>query len=128
MIVSVAEEMNASRRPTMEDCHVFRPAQSWNCGHQDLTYLGVYDGHGGRDIVEFLEQNLCSNIAQELCRNDYNITNDNNDSHDGDQKEANSTILERMECGFLLTDIQSYQAGIHTSGATAVVCLIKVSI
>ena len=125
MIISAAEEMNPTRRPTMEDCHVIHPAKSWNCGDNDMTYLGVYDGHGGREIVDFLEAHLSSNIAQEL-RHDVSPTKEGD--YCSREKDRSASILERIECGFLLTDIQSYQAGLMTSGATATVCLIKVCI
>ncbi len=47
MLVSTAEEMNPSRRSTMEDCHVTLAPGSWNCPDPDMGYVGVYDGHGG---------------------------------------------------------------------------------
>jgi protein phosphatase/protein phosphatase PTC1 len=43
--ISIAEEMNPSRRNTMEDVHVVHIPGTWKC--PNMTYLGVYDGHGG---------------------------------------------------------------------------------
>jgi len=133
MIISAAEEMNPSRRSTMEDCHVIHESNTWNCGYENMTYLGVYDGHGGRDIAEFLEDNLSSNIANELrYGNKMGDDGDNvvmeEEEYDSNDDYKNATILQRMECAFLLTDIQSFKAGIRTSGATAAVCLVQVGI
>ena len=54
------EEMNPSRRSTMEDCHRVIPALG---GDPRISYFGVYDGHGGRQIVEFLETTLGTRIT-----------------------------------------------------------------
>ena len=35
-----------------------------------MSYLGVYDGHGGRQIVDYLEHALENTIAQELLQGD----------------------------------------------------------
>ena len=49
------EEMNPRRRCTMEDCYRVVPALGED---PTISYFGVYDGHGGRQIVEFLEPTL----------------------------------------------------------------------
>lgn len=46
-LVSVCEEMNPRRRNTMEDVHRVVPVLG---GREDLSYLAVYDGHGGTHI------------------------------------------------------------------------------
>eukprot|EP00587_Corethron_hystrix_P010002 CAMPEP_0113322784 /NCGR_PEP_ID=MMETSP0010_2-20120614/15837_1 /TAXON_ID=216773 ORGANISM="Corethron hystrix, Strain 308" /NCGR_SAMPLE_ID=MMETSP0010_2 /ASSEMBLY_ACC=CAM_ASM_000155 /LENGTH=228 /DNA_ID=CAMNT_0000181401 /DNA_START=331 /DNA_END=1014 /DNA_ORIENTATION=- /assembly_acc=CAM_ASM_000155 len=74
----------------------------------DWSFLGVYDGHGGRDIVDFLDDYLEENVAREL-----KLVDDD------------ASVLQRIERAFLITDIQSRQANILTSGATVVVCLIE---
>ena len=45
MIISHAEEMNPTRRNTMED--VCRAHDFGFDGDKSLAYIGVYDGHGG---------------------------------------------------------------------------------
>ena len=45
MILSHAEEMNPTRRNTMED--VCRVHDLGFDGDENLAYIGVYDGHGG---------------------------------------------------------------------------------
>ena len=73
------EQMNAKKRSTMEDCHRIVPdllesLQNINTQNKkDLSlysYFGVYDGHGGRQIVDFLDENLERNIALELLQPD----------------------------------------------------------
>jgi len=63
----------------------------------------------GRDIVNFLEETLADNVARELAHND------------------DASMETRLERAFLLTDIQSKQMGLLTSGATVAVCLISQS-
>ncbi len=57
------EEMNSRRRNTMEDCHRILPVLG---NLNDFSYFGIYDGHGGRQIVDFLENALENNIINEL--------------------------------------------------------------
>ncbi len=61
----------------------------------------------GRDIVNFLEETLAKNVAQELAFED------------------DATMETRLERAFLLTDIQSKQFGLETSGATVAICLVS---
>lgn len=56
-------EMNPRKRSTMEDVH--RVVEALD-GDIDVSYFGVYDGHGGRKIADFLEFNLEKHIAEEL--------------------------------------------------------------
>lgn len=64
----------------------------------------------GRDTVDFLENALHQNVAEEL-----NIKDD-----------ASTQI--KIERAFLMADAECRMAGIETSGATVVVCLIKVRV
>jgi hypothetical protein len=47
MIISRAEEMNPTRRSTMEDRCVIHMPGEWNAPDPNMTYVGIYDGHGG---------------------------------------------------------------------------------
>ena len=42
--------------------------------------------------------------------------------------DDNTSIHNKLERAFLMTDAESKMAGIQTSGATVAVCLVKVSI
>ena len=106
MQISSAEQMNPQKRNTMEDSHVIQHANNPQWSH-DSTFIGCYDGHGGRDIVEFLEDNLHSIICQEL-------------NHDDD-----APIYERLERSFLMADVQSKLKNIQTSGSTVAICIIE---
>lgn len=59
--------MNPRKRSTMEDCH--RVVEHLE-GDEKYSYFGVYDGHGGRKIVDFLELNLEKNIYKEITLDD----------------------------------------------------------
>jgi protein phosphatase len=55
--------MNSKKRSTMEDIHRIVPS----LGNQpEISYFAVYDGHGGRKIVDFIENTLEENIFNEL--------------------------------------------------------------
>jgi serine/threonine protein phosphatase PrpC len=107
MIVSSAEEMNPSRRATMEDCFVYFDAGEWNCNNPNLVYLGIYDGHGGRETVDYLSTSLHSNIATEF------------------NQSEKTPLHSRIESAFLITDVESHLAGIKSSGATVAVSLVE---
>ncbi len=48
LTISKAEAMNPSRRSSMEDVHVTYSPGEWGCNDEEMTYIGVYDGHGGK--------------------------------------------------------------------------------
>jgi serine/threonine protein phosphatase PrpC len=45
--ISVGEEMNPTRRNTMEDSHVVLGPGTWKSPDPNMTYISVHDGHGG---------------------------------------------------------------------------------
>ena len=47
MLVSIAEEMNPTRRNTQEDAHVVHGPGTWGAPNDHATFIGVMDGHGG---------------------------------------------------------------------------------
>lgn len=101
------EEMNPRRRNTMEDVHRIVHDLMGSSDDSVISYFGVYDGHGGRQIVDFLETALEENVALELRQTD------------------DASVLERLTRAFLITDMQSRRLNITTAGATAVVTLIS---
>lgn len=100
------EEMNPKKRSTMEDCHRIVPVLLQE-DRITYSYFAVYDGHGGRGIVDFLEDRLENNIVIEL------------------QYEDDAPIGERLTRAFLITDMESKQNDLITSGATAVSALLR---
>jgi len=121
-LVSAADEMNPTRRSTMEDVHVVHQPGSWNCNDTALAYMAVYDGHGGREIVNFLEEFLAKNVAEELNHVD---PDEMDDSDEVDSSLLSPAIHKRIEQAFLITDIQSRMNGITSSGSTVCMCLVK---
>ena len=132
----------------MEDVHVFHHPGTWNAPEEHATFIGVYDGHGGRGTVDYLEDNLSKNVANEwrysVNPDDDNNLNDENKCVDGHKRrkladEATKTrssdsndskndeglaIRTALERAFLLTDVQSRMDGIQTSGATVACCIV----
>lgn len=142
MIVSVAEEMNPTRRNTMEDVHVVHAPGSWDAPDCTATFLSVMDGHGGRLMADYLEDHLSRNVADEWRysademerwrrkgamnekkpRHDETMTSTEPSKSEIDiQGDIVRTAFERA---FLLTDIRSRLDGISTSGATVACCVI----
>eukprot|EP01033_Poteriospumella_lacustris_P008555 gene8555-6155_t len=89
----------------MEDVHRVLPVLHEKL--PDYSYLGVYDGHGGRQIVDYLETGLETVVAEELLFDD------------------DASPLERITRAFLRTDMNTKVLNITTSGATAVVALLS---
>lgn len=90
----------------MEDAHVTVDKYLENSRQ---GYFAVYDGHGGRGVVEFIEKTLHLNLAEELI----------------EAKTSLRTVEECMKSAFLLTDIQTKEANLVMSGSTAVACFIQ---
>eukprot|EP00536_Pseudo-nitzschia_multiseries_P004759 jgi/Psemu1/188908/e_gw1.82.83.1 len=109
-LVSTCEEMNPSRRSSFEDCSIYAPSGTWNCPDENMAMLAVADGHGGRDIVEFLEDALLYHVSEELQLEDHRHTMADNDS-----------IPARLERAFLIADIHSKTMGLTSSGATVAI-------
>mmetsp|Transcript_96 Transcript_96/g.143 ORF Transcript_96/g.143 Transcript_96/m.143 type:complete len:252 (+) Transcript_96:247-1002(+) len=103
--VSEWEEMNPACRKTMEDAHV---AIDNFAGRPGQGLFAVFDGHGGRGIVDYLSKNFCNVLETEL-------------GYDG----GNRSINECLTSAYLITDIQTSQEGLMSSGSTAASCLIR---
>ena len=93
-------------------CFLYFPIVLLLAGPSTNGLMIFYSGHGGRQIVEFLEKNLEQTLAEEI----QQIT---------PKGEDESTMAERIARAFLITDMQSRQLERNTAGATAVAVLIK---
>ena len=123
LVVSYAEAMNPTRRANMEDVHVIKQSGEWD-GPEGMAYIGIYDGHGGRDMVTFLRDGLIHHVAYELT-----VEDDDNDAENRNtnaSKDSFDDMRRRLERAFLVTDIHARQSGILSSGSTVALCLIKV--
>lgn len=144
LIFSQAEEMNPLRRTTMEDRCVIYEAGHWNAPDPNMIYIGVYDGHGGREIVDFLDRAMGYHIAEELSFVEDDDENDEEKKNEGLEFSGNYaphcddnvswttakniSMETRLVRAFLMADINSRLAGLTTSGATVAICLLKVCI
>lgn len=64
-VLAVAHaEMNSRRRNTMEDCHRILPRI--DASLPLYSFFAIYDGHGGRQIVDYLESGLETNLVKEI--------------------------------------------------------------
>ncbi|KAH9261432.1 hypothetical protein BASA81_000076 [Batrachochytrium salamandrivorans] len=105
--VHEASEMNASHRPSMEDEH--RTIDSFLPDDPQSALFAVYDGHGGRGVVEFISTKLESNLKVELSA----------------EHRGNRSVEECITSAFLITDIETSKQKLESSGSTAVVCLLE---
>ena len=66
-LVSAADDHNPRCRNAMEDAHVFIDDFAKDSSSSTTNaFFGVYDGHGGRKIVEFVEKYLHLNLEKEI--------------------------------------------------------------
>ena len=149
MIVSIADEMNPTRRNTMEDAFSTHSPGSWGAPSKNAVFLGVYDGHGGRLMADYCEDNLAANVAREWeyaegerklqklqqskkrrideCdekKDDVGGRNNKGNAQSTVEKEEGEVIQTALGRAFLLTDVQSKLDGVSTSGATVVCCIV----
>jgi hypothetical protein len=80
-MVSFAEEMNARFRATMEDAHAVHD----EFGSESTMFVGVYDGHGGRVVADFLRVHLHESVRKEL------------------EEKGTRSVEECLKASFLLT-------------------------
>jgi serine/threonine protein phosphatase PrpC len=102
--VSFAEDMNPACRSTMEDAHAVVDAFG---GDPGCGYYGIYDGHGGRNVAEFLRLHLHGAVEREL------------------RDKGARSVEECMRAAFLAVDVECNATGEQASGSTAVVCVIR---
>lgn len=76
-------------------------------GDNNHTFFGLYDGHGGRETVDFVVKTLHSNLTNVLTKN------------------SDAAMLDAMTEAYLLTDGQLRRKNILRSGTTAVTCVVR---
>jgi serine/threonine protein phosphatase PrpC len=102
--LSFSEDMNPRYRSTMEDASAMLDGFGGDAG---TGYFGVYDGHGGRNVAEFLRLHLHVNVENEL------------------RLKGDRSVEECLKAAFLYTDIMCHGTGEQASGSTSVVCLVR---
>jgi len=101
--IGVSDDQNPRWRETMEDQHVMEDKYG---GDLNQGYFGVYDGHGGRGVVEFIPKALHKNLLEEIAA----LPND---------------ISQDYTKTYLRTDKEIIDRPIQRSGSTAVSALIR---
>jgi serine/threonine protein phosphatase PrpC len=91
------------RRDEMEDGFVFVDCFG---GKKNSAYFAIYDGHGGRQCVDYVTQTLHDNLLQEL-------------------QKAPSNVPDAFIRAFNMTDRNMQASGINTSGCTSCCCLLQ---
>jgi len=91
------------RREEMEDGFVFVDCFG---GKKNSAYFAIYDGHGGRQCVDYVTQTLHDNLLQEL-------------------QKASQTVPDAFIRAFNTTDRNMQASGMNTSGCTACCCLLQ---
>lgn len=89
------------RRNEMEDGFVFVDAFG---GNRTSAYFGVYDGHGGRQVVDFVTRELHESVLREM-------------------RKTNS-VPDALLQAFQATDEEIVRRNIMVSGCTACVCVL----
>jgi serine/threonine protein phosphatase PrpC len=102
--ISFAEDMNPRYRSTMEDASAIVDGFG---GDEGTGYFGIYDGHGGRNVAEFLRLHLHVNVEKEL------------------RAKGDRSVEECLKSAFLTTDMACNATGEQASGSTAVVCIVR---
>lgn len=100
-----AEDANPGFRPAMEDAYIIRDNFG---GDPQWSYYGCYDGHGGRQVVDYTLANMHDIFSQELIKSNFDRT-------------QMAKIFERA---FQTTDNQLRQLGAWHCGTTCTVGLI----
>jgi len=103
--VSTAEEMNPAFRQSMEDEVVCIDGFD---DKPDQGFFAVFDGHGGRGVVDFVKKSLERNLRMEL-------------AHNGGSR----SVEECMVSAYLISDIETSKENLIVSGSTAVTCLVR---
>jgi len=100
---SVGWAEDIGRREEMEDGFVFVDCFA---GKKSSAYFAIYDGHGGRQCVDYVTENLHENLLAELQR-------------------APHMVIDGFVRAYALTDRNMQASGINSSGCTACSCLLQ---
>lgn len=90
------------RRNEMEDGFVFVDMFG---GRPSSAFFSVYDGHGGRQVVDFITQELHQNVLKEL--------------------RKTSSVPDALLQAFQSSDDEMVKRNIMSSGCTACCCLLQ---
>jgi len=99
--IGFAEDANPRFRRTMEDAHVI--CDSFG-NDESQGFFAIYDGHGGRGVVDYTLGSLHNNVLEAL---------------------QTAPPDEALKQAFLKTDKEIGEQKIESSGSTAVTALVR---
>lgn len=102
-VSSVGWEDDIGRREEMEDGFIFVDCFG---SKKNSAYFAIYDGHGGRQCVEYVTEHLHLNLLREM-------------------QQGEDSVIDCLIKSFNITDRDMQSSGIHTSGCTACCCLLQ---
>jgi serine/threonine protein phosphatase PrpC len=76
-------------------------------GDGGTGFFGIYDGHGGRNVAEFIRLHLHVNVEKEL------------------RIKGERSVEECLKAAFSVTDMEASLTGEQASGSTAAVCVVR---
>eukprot|EP00747_Dinoflagellata_sp_TGD_P169331 gnl/TRDRNA2_/TRDRNA2_198076_c0_seq1.p1 gnl/TRDRNA2_/TRDRNA2_198076_c0~~gnl/TRDRNA2_/TRDRNA2_198076_c0_seq1.p1 ORF type:complete len:284 (+),score=36.99 gnl/TRDRNA2_/TRDRNA2_198076_c0_seq1:86-937(+) len=101
-VAAVGWAEDQGRRPEMEDGFVFVDQFG---GRRGSAFFGVYDGHGGRQVTDFVTRELHENVLREL--------------------RKTPSVPDAFLKAFQATDDDMVRRNIMVSGCTACCCLLQ---
>lgn len=96
--------MNPRFRSTMEDAHAVVDGFGGDAGS---GFFGIYDGHGGRNVAEYLRLHLHNTVEREL------------------RDKGDRSVEECLRAAFLTADVECRDTGEQASGSTAAVVVVR---
>jgi protein phosphatase PTC1 len=96
----------------MEDEHVIVDKYG---GEETQAFFAIYDGHGGREVVEVIGKQLHKNLLDEMTKC-YEVDS---------SQSAHPTIGKAMREAYLKMDKQIMESGMTKAGSTSVTVLLR---
>lgn len=101
----VAEDANKRFRQDMEDGHI---AIDGFAGQKDQGFFAVYDGHGGRQVMEYVQEKLHLTVAEELQAGSGDVS-----------------VPDALTRAYLRTDKELEERGLTAGGTTSVTTVVQ---
>jgi protein phosphatase PTC1 len=128
--IGAASEENRMRRLRMEDAHTVLPLLPGCSFGQQLTFMAVFDGHGGVTAAKWCGDNFHELLIKELegLRVTGGSENDGDSAKPDDEGDSDETeddaVEAAMEKAFEQADEKVIEVSPNNCGCTAAVCLI----
>jgi len=132
---AVSSRKGSSARKPMEDTHktmttTINILDQDSKQAEDVSFFGVFDGHGGRKAADFAAENIGPNIVDAM-KNQIKLAGDMSEVDITDKDNqilSNKNLEEAVRAGYLKTDKEFLDEvvprGVFPSGTTCVTALI----